>query len=93
MKVIVAYRNYHSMERAELFPQVFKVNKGETPEQALERIWQSELNGALADNLNNDYNDPIDEENCWHEDNMALITWEDGDTKEYFIVEVEDYEL
>lgn len=92
MKVIVTYKNYHDMERTEIMPEVFMVNENETPEEALERIWSDQYNGIITDNLNNDLNDPVDEENCWHENDMAIITWEDGDTKEFYIVEAKDYE-
>ena len=91
MKVIMTYRNYHSMDRSEIFPEVFRIKDDEKPEDALRRIWEDDYNGAIADNLNNDYNDPIDEDGCWFEEDMALITWEDGDTKEFYVVDVQDY--
>lgn len=91
MKVIMTYRNYYGMDRREIFPQIFRIKENENPEDALRRIWENDYNGIIADNLNEDINDPVDEENCWFEDDMALITWEDGDTKEFYVVEVEDY--
>ena len=37
------------------------------------------------------YDDPIDENGCWFKENMALITWKDGDTKEFYLIELVDY--
>ena len=91
MKVIMTYRNYHSMDRSEIFPEVFRINENETQEDVLRRMWEDDYNGAIADNLNNDLNDPVDEENCWFEEDMAMITWADGDTKEFYVIEVQDY--
>jgi len=85
MKVIMTYKNYHSMDRREIFPEVFRINKNEKPEDALRRMWEDVFNTL-------DFNDPIDEENSWFEGDMALITWADGDTKEYYVVDVQDYE-
>ena len=90
MKVIVRYKNYHSMDRREILPEVFKI-KGK-PEDALRKMWEDDYNGAISDNLYNDLNDPIDEENCWFEEDMAMITWEDGDIKEYYVIDVEKME-
>ena len=91
MKVIVTRRNFHDMVCWEIMPEVFFINESETPEEALRRIWQDQYNGAIADNLYEDVNDPLDEENCWIEDEMALITWADGDTKEFYITEIKNY--
>lgn len=85
MKVIMTYRNYHNMDRYEIFPEIFRIKDNEKPEDALRRIWEDSY-----DTL--DFNDPIDEENSWFEEYMALITWEDGDTKEFYVVDVKDYE-
>lgn len=90
MKVIVTYRNFHDINREELFPEVFKVNKNETAKEALKRIWSDQYNSLLAEELY-DNSDPTDTENCWHEEDRALITWKDGDTKEFYIVDVEEY--
>ena len=90
MKVIVTYKNYHSMDRREILPEVFKI-KGK-PEDALRKMWEDDYNGAISDNLYNDLNDPIDEENCWFEGDMAMITWEDGDTKEYYVIDIQEIE-
>ena len=89
MKVIMTYKNYHNMERREIFPEIFKIRKNEKPEEVLKKIWEDDYNGAIADKLHSDFNDPIDEENCWLDDDMAVITWEDGDTKEYYVVDVQ----
>lgn len=89
MKVIMTYKNYHNMERREIFPEIFKIKKNEKPEEVLRKIWEDDYNGAISDNLNSDFNDPIDEGNCWFEEDMAVITWEDGDTKEYYVVDVQ----
>lgn len=90
MKVIVTYRNFHDINREEIFPEVFMVKQNETPEEALERIWTDQYNGLLAEQLLDD-SDSLDENNCWHEEEMAIITWADGDTKEFYIIEVEEY--
>ena len=60
------------------------------PEDTLRKMWEDDYNGVIADNLYNDLNDPVDEENCWFEEDMAMITWQDGDTKEYYMIDVED---
>ena len=91
MKVIVTYRNYHDMDRAEIMPEVFSIDENENPEDALRRVWEDFYNDVLADNLNGEIDDPLDEENCWFEDDMALITWADGDTKEFYITEIKNY--
>ena len=88
MKVIVTYRNYHSMEMGEVPPEVYLVRDNETPEEVLRKVWEEDYEGAITDNLNSFGNDPVDKENCWCENGMALITWEDGDTKEFHIVDV-----
>lgn len=85
MKVIMTYRNYRNMQRREIFPEVYRINENEKSEDALRKIWEDVFNTL-------DFNDPIDEENSWFEGDMALITWADGDTKEYYVVEVQDYE-
>ena len=87
MKVIVTCRKFHDMEMGEIRPVVILPRENETPEDALRRIWEMHYNGALSDNLMLDGEDPVDEENCWYEDDMALVTWEDGDTIEFHIVE------
>lgn len=87
MKVIMTYRNYNGMDRRELFPDVYLIKESEKPEDVLRKIWEYDFN-----TLNVDFNNPIDEENSWFEGDMALITWADGDTKEYYVVDVKDYE-
>ena len=87
MKIIVTYRKFHDIDRAEIPPEVFKVNENETTEEALRRIWEDQYNSALSENEE----DPVDEDNCWFEEYMAQIAWADGDTKEFYVVEVEDY--
>lgn len=92
MKVIVTYRKFHDIDRAEIPPEVFKVNENETPEDALRRIWEDQYNGLIAERLTDkELNDPLDEENCLFEEEMAQIAWTDGDTMEFYVVEVEDY--
>lgn len=86
MKVIVEVKKFHDMDVREVIPEVILPRDNETPEDALRRVWEMGYNGALSDNLMLDGEDPVDEENCWCEDDVALITWEDGDTIEYHIV-------
>ena len=90
MKVIVTYRNFHDIDREEILPEVFSINKNESAEEALERIWSDHYNALLAETMN-DESDLLDENGCWHEEERALITWADGDTKEFYIVEIEPY--
>lgn len=92
MKVIMTYKNYYGLDRMQIFPEVFKIKEDEKPEDVLRKIWEDDYNGAIADNLNSDGNDPVDEDNCWFKDEMAMITWEDGDTKEFYLIDVKDYE-
>ena len=91
MKVIMTYRNYHNMQRIEIFPEIFRIKDDKKPEDALRKMWEDYYNGAIIDNMNNDYDDPIDENGCWFKENMALITWKDGDTKEFYLIELVDY--
>ena len=87
MKVIVECRKFHDMEVGEVTPRVILPRNDETPENALRRIWEWSYNNALSDNLMLDGEDPVDEANCWCETDIALITYEDGDTIEFHIVE------
>ena len=86
MKVIVTYRKFHDMEIGEVTPEVILPRENETPEDALRRVWKHYYNGALSDNIMLDGEDPVDDENCWIEGDVALITWEDGDTIEFYII-------
>ena len=90
MKVIVTYRNFHDIERIEIMPEVFFVRENETPEDALRRIWENEFNSAISESMF-DETDPLNEDECWYEEDMAQIAWADGDTKEFYIVEVKDW--
>ena len=89
MKVIVICKKYHDMEVGEAIPEVIRVKENETPEDALRRVWEDFYNGVLADNLSGEINDPLDEDACWCEDNVGLITWADEDTTEFYVVDVE----
>lgn len=91
MKVIVTYRKYHDMDRTEIMPEVFAVDKNENPEDALRKAWEDFYNGIIAENLSGEIDDPLDEENCWFEEDMAMITYADGDTKEFYLLDVEQY--
>ena len=88
MTVIVTYRNFHDIDKQEIPPEVFLIREGEAPEEALIRIWSDQYNALLAENIYDD-SDPLDEKNCWFEEYMAQIAWADGDTKEFYVVEVE----
>ena len=90
MKVIVTYRNFHDIERIEIMPEVFFVRENETSEDALRRIWENEFNSAISESMF-DETDPLNEDECWYEEDMAQIAWADGDTKEFYIVEVKDW--
>lgn len=90
MKVIVTYRNFHDINRDEILPEVFRVNDNETAEEALERIWTDQYNALVVESLHDETNS-LDDEGCWHEDERAMLTWADGDTKEFYIIEVETY--
>lgn len=93
MKVIVTRRNFHDMECWEIMPEVFFINENETPEDALRRIWEDQYYGIIDENLSGEVDDPLDEENCWINDDeeMAMITYADGDTKEFYITEIKYY--
>lgn len=91
MKVIVTYRNYHDMDRTEIMPEVFAIDENENPEDALRRVWSDFYNDIIAENLSGEIDDPLDEENCWFEEDMAMITYADGDTKEFYLLDVEQY--
>ena len=92
MKVIVIYKKYHDMEIGEAMPRVVEIKVNETPESVLRREWEDFYNGVLADNLSGEIDDPLDEENCWCEDEIALITWADKDTTEFYVIDVEQKE-
>jgi len=90
MKVIVTYRKFHDIDISEIMPEVFSINEDETEEEALRRIWEDQYNALLAERVYND-DDPLDEDECWFEEEMAQIAWKDGDIKEFYIAEVEEY--
>lgn len=90
MKAIVTYRKFHDIDRVEIMPEVFSIRENETSEEALRRIWSDHYNDAIVESEFCE-DDPLDEENCWFEEDMAQIAWADGDTKEFYVVEVEDY--
>lgn len=85
-KTVVTYRNFHDINRDEIFPEVFLVPDGKDECVFLEEMWKRELENSIEEGRLS--NDPVDKEKCWHDDDRALITWADGDTKEYYIVEV-----
>lgn len=91
MEVIVAYCNFHDIDREELFPEVFFVRENETGKEALQRIWEETYNDFLAERLYDDEDDPLDDNGCWHEDYRAMITWADGDTIEFYVVNVKSF--
>lgn len=88
MKAIIVYKSYHDMDYEELWPKVIRIKEDEVPEDVLRIRWEFNYNGAIADDMMNDNNDPIDEDKCWCKEDMALITWEDGDTMQFYIVDV-----
>ena len=90
MKVIVIYKKFHDIDRSEIMPEVYWLNEGETAEDALRRIWEDQYNTLISENLY-DNSDPLDEEECWFEEDMAQIGWADGDTIEFYVAEVEEY--
>lgn len=89
MKVIVTYRNFHNINREEIMPEVFVPNKNETSEEAFRRIWEYAYNRALTESKES--GDQLDETGCWFGEDMAQIAWEDGDKKEFYLIEVEEY--
>ena len=88
MKVIVTYRNFHDIDKTEIPPQVFLLKWDQKPEDALREIWENEYNALLAEQLQ-DGTDCLNGDGCWYEEDMAVITWADGDTKEFYVVEME----
>lgn len=88
MKVIVAYRNFRNVDREDIPPEVFYIEENEPPEIALRRIWEDQYNALLSCV---DEEDPTLESGCWYEEDRAMITWFDGDTKEFYVVDIEHY--
>lgn len=89
MKVIVTYNKFHDVGMAESTPEVFRLRENETSEEALRRIWEDQYNALIAELLHDD-SDPLDKDNCWFEEDKAQISWADGDTKEFYVVDVEE---
>ena len=96
-KVIVTYRNFHDIDREEIFPEVFRIPDDQDPTDALREIWEDQYNGLLAEQLLamrlRDETDSLDEDGCWYEEDRAMIAWADGDTKEFYVVDVEEYKV
>ena len=89
MKAIVVYRNFHDLCREELMPEIYLIDERESPEYALRKLWNKICNDVIIENLNGSL-DPLDEENCWYKNDMALITWADGDTEELYVVDIKE---
>lgn len=90
MKVILKYRNYRDMDRIEIFPNIYKIEENDKPEDALRKIWQDCYDSAVAENIEIDNADPVNNESCWCKEDMAVVTWEDGDTAEFYVVDLEE---
>ena len=90
MKVIVTYRNFHDIDKREIMPEVFSVNNNETPEMALRRIWEDHYNAELAESEFDGVCE-LHKEGCWLKKDTAMITWIDGDTKEFYVIDIENY--
>lgn len=88
MKVIVTYRNFRGVDREDMPPEVFYIEENESPAIALRRIWESQYNALLGCV---DEEDPLVKSGCWYEEDMAMITWFDGDTKEFYVIDIEHY--
>lgn len=87
MHVIVVWRNWANIDRMEIMPEVFKVKEDENAQDVLRTLWENNMNELFVEMLY-DSSDPIDESKCWCEEDMAVITWKDGDTQEFCIAEV-----
>ena len=90
MKVILKYRNYRNMDKREIFPVIYKISENDKPEEALRKIWQDCYDSAVAENIEIDNADPVNAEKCKCEEDMAIVTWEDGDTDEFYLVDLEE---
>lgn len=91
-KVIVIVRKYHDMEMQELFPEVINIKDKDEPEDALRQIWLNDYNTFIKQSEEDSEEDSVyslNEDNCWCEDDYALITFADGDTREFYVVEVD----
>lgn len=91
-KVIVTYRNFRDVSREEILPEVFRVEEGETSVEALRRIYDAHYEGMVEEGKWDSDNGP-DKKKCWCRENegLALLTWRNGDTKEFYIIEVESF--
>lgn len=52
----------------------------------LQWLWEDDYNTELAEGLP----DMIDEENTWHEEDNAIITWLDACRAEYSVINVDE---
>lgn len=59
----------------------------ENAQDVLRTLWEDTMNELFVEMLY-DSSNPIDESKCWCEEDMAVITWNDGHTKEFYIAEV-----
>lgn len=90
MKVILKYRNYNRMDKREIFPEIYKIKEEDKPEDALRKIWQDCYDSAVAENIEIGNTDPVNSEKCKCEEDMAVVTWKDGDTAEFYVVDIEE---
>ena len=89
MYVIVAIKNYTTQNLpVETSPEVLLVPEGADPICELRRMWENSLNTFLAEEVLFDDIDKVDAEACWFEDDQAVISWKNGDTQKFHLLEV-----
>ena len=86
-EVIIRFKNFHDITPEELLPEVFVIPKDKNAKEFLKELWEEHLEGVKKEaELNND---PLNKEKCYCEDDIAVITWMDGDFTVDYITEYE----
>lgn len=89
MKVIVKCRQFYDIEPIEIPPAVIMPSGKRAIEEQLYKLWKDELN-ALIDEATREEYSQLNEDKCFFEEDYGLITYEDGDTISFHIVDVEE---
>ena len=89
MKVIVKCRQFHDIDPREIPPTVIIPTEVRTIEEQLHKLWEDELNALLAEATWNE-DSQLNEDKCFFEEDYSLITYDDGDTISFHIIDVEE---
>lgn len=89
MKVIVKCRQFHDVEPIEIPPAVIMPRGDYTIEEQLRECWEDELNALIAEATWNE-DSQLNEDKCFFKEDYGLITYEDGDTISFHIVDIEE---